>query len=102
MFDYHFDRFITPSAVKVLYVVVLVLLGLLGVSFTVGVITDFQGEGRPFLVLGLIGAVVASVVLLGFILRIWCESVIVRFEVAETLKDVRDAMQGESEDPKVT
>ncbi len=101
MFDHRFDRFVTPSAIKIVYVVVLVLLGLLGLSFTVGVIMDFQGEGQPFLVLGLIAGVAAAVALLGFMLRLWCESVIVRFEVAETLKEVRDALQQGSEDPEI-
>jgi len=100
MFDHHFDRFVTPSAIKIVYIVVLVLLGLLGVIFTVGVIMDFQGDEQPFLVLGLIAGLVASVTLLGFMLRLWCESVIVRFEMAETLKDVRDALQQRSEDPE--
>jgi len=101
MFDRHFDRFITPSAIKVVYVVVLALLGLVGVSFTFGVIMDFRGEEQPFLVLGLIAGVVMSVAVLGFALRLWCESVIVRFEVAETLKGIRDSLQGGPEDTDI-
>jgi hypothetical protein len=100
MFDDDFDRFITPSAIKWVYVLGLVLLGLVGVGFTLAVIKSFQGEEQPFIAFGWILGVVASVALLGFLLRLWCESVIVRFEVAETLKDVRDALRGEAGDPE--
>ena len=100
MFDYHFDRLITPSAIKVLYLVVLVLLGITGLGLAIGLILDFRGEGQPFLVLGLIAGIAAATTFIGFLLRLWCESIIVRFEIADTLKEVRDLLEPGSENPQ--
>ena len=70
LFDFGFTRFLTPAAVKVLYIVGLVLMGLGYLSY---VIVSFAGAGAGF---GLITLIVGAVVVLFYLIvfRIFLEA----------------------------
>jgi uncharacterized membrane protein len=70
LFDFGFTRFLTPAAVKVLYIVGLVLMGLAYLSY---VIVSFAGAGAGF---GLITLIVGAVVVLFYLIvfRIFLEA----------------------------
>lgn len=92
MFDFNFDHLITPKAIKYLYGLVVFLVGFFGVAALIGVILEYRGQGKPFLVLGLISVIVATSAFIAFLSRLWCESVIVRFKVAESLELIREEL----------
>jgi asparagine N-glycosylation enzyme membrane subunit Stt3 len=92
MFDFYFENFITSKAIRYLYGLVIFLLALLGVVAVIGVILEYRGQEKPFLVLGLIGVIVATTATIAFLFRLWCESVIVRFRVAESLELIQESL----------
>ena len=69
LFDYNFDTFITPSIVKIVYVIATVLVALLTVGIAIsGLTTMFQGGAAIFLgLLILIASPVIGLVYLAFV-----------------------------------
>jgi hypothetical protein len=70
LFDFGFTRFLTPAAVKLLYIIGLVLLGLAYLTY---VIVSFAGAGVGF---GLITLIVGAIVVLFYLIvfRVFLEA----------------------------
>ncbi len=83
---FSFDKMVTPFIIQILYWILIVVVILMGL-FTLGAAL-FAGEflgvigGIVFLVLGPIGV------------RVWCELVILGFNVYKVLCDIRDQRAG--------
>lgn len=92
MFDFNFESLVTPKVIKYLYGLTIFLLGFFAVVSVIGVILEYRGQEKPFLVLGLIGAIVATSAMIAFLSRLWCESVIVKFKVAESIDIIRQSL----------
>ncbi|MCP4872150.1 MAG: DUF4282 domain-containing protein [Proteobacteria bacterium] len=89
LFDFSFSNFVTPTLIKIIYGLALLMVGLavLGIGIT-GLLAVFGGEaiggilmiiiGCPlYLVFGTIGA------------RVYCELLILFFRILETLIDIK-------------
>lgn len=78
LFDFNFTRFVTPSVVKILYVLLLVLLGL---TYLTWVIAGFS-EGFGWGLLALIGGALISLVTL-ILYRVGLEVLVAVIQVAK-------------------
>jgi len=92
MFDFNFESLVTPKAIKYLYGLTILFLGFFAVVSVIGVILEYRGQEKPFLVLGLISAIVATSAIIAFLTRLLCESVIVKFKVAESIDIIRQSL----------
>lgn len=86
LFDFGFNSFVTPTVVKVLYVLIMIVLGLTGLGFAVGAFALNKVLGIFVLI------VVAPLMFLIFLAlyRIMLEFFIVIFRIAEDLRAIRD------------
>jgi hypothetical protein len=83
LFDFTFTHFVTPSLIKILYILSLIVIGL---GFLVIVIAGFtQGflNGLLGLIFGGIGAVIYVI-----LARLWLEIVIVLFRIEENTERI--------------
>lgn len=101
MFDTRFNRQITPSAVRIFYIAILGILALSNFAVIWEIILQFRGEERPLVALALIAAAIVATALVALLLRFWCESIVIKFRVSETLAEIRDSLRAsESSDPE--
>jgi hypothetical protein len=91
-FDPHFNRFVSPTVISILYV----LLNLSGLFFVVfywlgevGTVSSNE-ESVALFMLWSIPLAIAGMVVLWLIIRLICESAIVLFRVAEDLRQIRN------------
>ncbi len=83
LLDTRFDNLITPSLIRFLYVVSMILLAL-GALFTIiAGFTDSAGTGILFLILAPIGALIYLIVT-----RLWLELIVVAFKIREAAEEV--------------
>lgn len=83
LMDTRFDNLITPSLIRLLYVVAIVLIGL---GMLVAIIAGFAesaGTGIVLLILAPIGALIYVIVT-----RLWLELIIVAFKIREATEEV--------------
>ena len=88
LFDMSFSEFITTKLIKVLYVLLLCLIGIgLVVGVLSGLSTMFRRGG---LLAGLVTVIVVPVVALILVIgaRMWMETIIVLFRIAENTSDI--------------
>jgi len=91
LFDISFSEFITTKLIKVLYVLLLCLIGIgLVVGVLSGLSTMFRRGG--FLA-GLVMVIVVPVLALIFVIgaRMWMETIIVLFRIAENTTEIADS-----------
>ena len=84
LFDTRFGTLITPKIIRVLYILTMIVLALVAISFIIGAFNNSVGWGIAVLV------VLAP---LGFLLylivaRIWLELVIVAFKINESAQQI--------------
>jgi hypothetical protein len=83
LMDTRFDNLITPSLIRLLYIVAIVLIGL---GMLVAIIAGFAenaGTGVVLLILAPIGALIYVIVT-----RLWLELIIVAFKIREAAEEV--------------
>ncbi len=87
--DFKFEKLIAQKVIRVLYAVVFALLTLYVVVGVIAVVITFRDSGTPILAL----LAVAGVILLYFFVllltRVWYESMIIRFQMAEDIREIR-------------
>jgi membrane protein YdbS with pleckstrin-like domain len=87
--DFKFEKLIAQKVIRVLYAVVFALLTLYVVVGVIAVVIAFRDSGTPLLAL----LAVAGVILLYFLVllftRVWYESMIIRFQMAEDIREIR-------------
>lgn len=87
--DFKFEKLIAQKVIRVLYAIVFALLTLYVVVGVIAVVIAFRGSGTPILAL----LSVAGVILLYFFVllftRVWYESMIIRFQIAEDIREIR-------------
>jgi hypothetical protein len=86
LFDFGFTSFVTPKVVKVLYVLIMVVLGLSGLGFAASAFAVNTGAGIFVLI------IVAPLFFFVFLAlyRIALELFVVIFRIAEDLRAIRD------------
>ena len=85
LFDLSFSEFITIKVIKVIYILLLVLIG---IGYLIGIITGFvRGFGAGLLAM-ILGALVAFLYILGA--RIGMETIIVLFRIAENTQEITE------------
>lgn len=92
-FDLHFNRFVTPTIVKILYVLLSAFIFIGGIIIAVGFAFDLGPDsGRSYFVGLLISVPLALVgmALSWLLVRLICESAIVRFRMAEDIRRIRN------------
>ena len=94
LFDFSFSNFVTPTIIKIIYGLMLLLVALVCLGlFIMGVIGIFSGGGGGAVVMGIaiiiIGCPLALV--LGTIaMRVYAELLVIMFRIAETLIDIKN------------
>ena len=88
-FDFSFREFITPSIIKVLFILAMVVIGL-GVLAAI-IIGFMTGAGTGVFVL--IGSLIYGFIMLLFA-RVWLEIVIVFFRIHEDTRDIARSKRG--------
>ncbi len=87
--DFRFEKLIAQKVIRVLYAIVFALLTLYVVVGVIAVVIAFRDSGTPLLAL----LAVAGVILLYFFVllltRVWYESMIIRFQMAEDIREIR-------------
>lgn len=89
LLDFKFEKLIAQKVIRFVYAIVFALLALYVVVGVIAVVVTFRESGAPLLAL----LAVAGVILLYFIslllTRVWYESMIVRFQMAEDIREIR-------------
>jgi hypothetical protein len=83
LMDTRFDRLITPSLIRFLYVVAIVLLALGALAVIIAGFAESAGTGVVLLILAPIGALLYLIVT-----RVWLELIVVAFKIREAAEEV--------------
>jgi Domain of unknown function (DUF4282) len=83
LMDTRFDHLITPSLIRFLYVVVMVLLALGALAVIIAGFAESAGSGIVLLILAPIGALIYLIVT-----RLWLELIVVAFKIREAAEEV--------------
>lgn len=83
LFDTRFDSLITPSLIRFLYVVAIVLIGLGMLAVIIAGFAENAGTGVLLLIFAPIGALLYVIVT-----RLWLELIIVAFKIREATEEV--------------
>lgn len=88
IFDFSFEEFVTPTIIRVIYGILLVMISLGTIS---GVIVSFTQSGAGSIIATLIFVAIASVLSL-ILARVYMEVVIVIFRIAEPIQSSGDTL----------
>lgn len=89
LFDFQFNRLVTPKIIRILYLVIVVLLSLIAGISLIGMVISLAREGEIVLVaLGILGTTLTYFILV-LITRIIFESILIKFRVAEDIRQLR-------------
>jgi hypothetical protein len=83
LMDTRFDHLITPSLIRFLYVVAMVLLALGALAVIIAGFAESAGTGIVLLILAPIGALIYLIVT-----RLWLELIVVAFKIREAAEEV--------------
>jgi uncharacterized protein DUF4282 len=83
LMDTRFDHLITPSLIRFLYVVGMVILALGALAVIIAGFAESAGTGVLLLILAPIGALIYLIVL-----RLWLELIVVAFKIREAAEEV--------------
>ena len=90
LLDFKFEKLIAQKVIRFVYAIVFALLTLYVVVGVIAVVVTFRESGAPLLAL----LAVAGVFLLYFIsllfTRVWYESMIIRLQMAEDIREFRN------------
>ena len=89
LFDFEFEKLIAPKVIRVLYAIVFALLTLYVVLGFIAVIIAFRDSGRPLLALLAVAGVIIFYFFSLLFTRVWFESMIIRFQMAEDIREIR-------------
>jgi|688.fasta_scaffold75256_3 hypothetical protein len=87
--DFKFEKFIAQKVMRVLYAIVFALLSLYVVVGVIAVIIAFRDSGTPLLALLAVAGVIVFYFLSLLFTRVWYESMIIRFQMAEDIREIR-------------
>jgi hypothetical protein len=87
--DFKFEKLIAQKVIRVLYAVVFALLTLYVVVGVIAVVIAFRGSGTPILALLAVTGVILLYFLVLLFTRVWYESMIIRFQMAEDIREIR-------------
>jgi Domain of unknown function (DUF4282) len=83
LMDTRFDRLITPSLIRFLYVVVMILLALGALAVIIAGFAENAGTGVLLLIFAPIGALIYLIVT-----RLWLELIVVAFKIRDAAEEV--------------
>jgi hypothetical protein len=83
LMDTRFDRLITPSLIRFLYVIAIVVLALGTLAVIIAGFTESAGTGVLLLILAPLGALIYLIVT-----RLWLELIVVAFKIREATEEV--------------
>lgn len=83
LMDTKFDRLITPSLIRFLYVVVMILLALGALAVIIAGFAESAGSGIVLLILAPIVALIYLIVT-----RLWLELIVVAFKIRDAAEEV--------------
>jgi hypothetical protein len=83
LMDTQFDRLITPSLIRFLYVIAMVILALGTLAVIIAGFAENAGKGVLFLILAPLGALIYLIVT-----RLWLELIVVAFKIREAAEEV--------------
>jgi O-antigen ligase len=83
LMDTRFDNLITPSLIRFLYVVAMVIIALGALVFVIAGFAESAGLGLVLLVLAPIGALIYLIVV-----RLWLELIVVAFKIRDAAEEV--------------
>lgn len=83
LLDTRFDHLITPSMIRFLYVVAMIVLALGTLAAIIGGFAESAGTGILLLILAPIGALIYLI-----ITRLWLELIVVAFKIREAAEEV--------------
>jgi uncharacterized protein DUF4282 len=83
LMDTKFDHLITPSLIRFLYVVAMVVLALGALAVIIAGFAESAGTGVVLLILAPIGALIYLIVT-----RLWLELIVVAFKIREAAEEV--------------
>jgi hypothetical protein len=91
LFDTSFSSFITTKFIRVLYVVLILMIGL-GALFGVFGVSAALSEFMPWVIAFILALPVTAVIFLAYVIlaRIWLEIIIVVFRMAENIQKMAD------------
>ena len=87
--DFKFEKLIAQKVIRVLYAFVFALLTLYVVVGVIAVVIAFRDSGTPILALLSVAGVIFLYFLVLLFTRVWYESMIIRFQMAEDIKEIR-------------
>ena len=87
LFDLSFTQFITPSVIKVIYLLGILMLGLLWI---VGIIASLTQGFMAFLGMLVFGTIVLLIYLL--MMRVWLELIAVIFRIGDNAKAIASSL----------
>jgi hypothetical protein len=87
--DFKFEKLIAQKVIRVLYAIVFALLTLYVVVGVISVVIAFRDSGTPILALLSVTGVILLYFLVLLFTRVWYESMIIRFQMAEDIKEIR-------------
>lgn len=83
LMDTRFDHLITPSLIRFLYVVAMIVLTLGALAVIIGGFAESAGTGIVLLILAPIGALIYLIVT-----RLWLELIVVAFKIRDAAEEV--------------
>ncbi|HEY6730008.1 MAG TPA: DUF4282 domain-containing protein [Solirubrobacterales bacterium] len=83
LMDTRFDSLITPSLIRFLYVVAMVVIALGALAFVIAGFAENAGLGIVLLILAPIGALIYLIVV-----RLWLELIVVAFKIRDAAEEV--------------
>ena len=89
LIDFKFEKLIAQKVIRVLYAIFFTLLSLNVVIGVVAVVIAFRDSGTPLLALLAVTGVIILYFLVLLFTRVWYESMIIRFQMAEDIREIR-------------
>lgn len=88
LFDFSFSEFITPSLIKVLYAISLLLIGLVGLIWIIGTLATGGGALEILMIIILAPILMFVYVILA---RVWLELIMVAFSIKGLLEEINNS-----------
>lgn len=89
LFDFQFNSLVTPKVIRILYLVNVVLLSLIAGISLIALVISLSREGEIVLVALVILGTTLTYFILVLITRIIFESILIKFRVAEDIRQLR-------------
>ena len=89
LLDFKFEKLIAQKVIRFVYAIVFALLTLYVVVGVIAVVIAFRDSGTPILALLSVAGVILLYFFVLLLTRVWYESMIIRFQMAEDIREIR-------------